>query len=102
MSGSTARLGVAGRADHGAKPAIRTRSTISGPACSLPGKTPPAIRNRLHAEIAKALRARRLSERLQKLGADPMLLTPAQFDALVNEEIEVNTQLVKAAKIEVN
>jgi tripartite-type tricarboxylate transporter receptor subunit TctC len=68
----------------------------------VPSKTSPAIRNRLHAEIVKALKTPVLSERLKKLGADPFLITPAQFDALVKEEIEVNTQLVKAAGIVVN
>ena len=68
----------------------------------VPGKTPPAIRDRLHAEIVKALTSPVLSERLEKLGADPMLISPAQFDALVKQEIEMNTQLVKAAGIEVN
>jgi tripartite-type tricarboxylate transporter receptor subunit TctC len=68
----------------------------------VPSKTSPAIRNRLHAEIVKALKSPLLSERLKKLGADPFLITPAQFDALVKEEIEVNTQLVKAAGIVVN
>jgi tripartite-type tricarboxylate transporter receptor subunit TctC len=68
----------------------------------VPSKTSPAIRNRLHAEIVKAQKTPVLSERLKKLGADPFLITPAQFDALVKEEIEVNTQLVKAAGIVVN
>ena len=39
---------------------------------------------------------------LANLGADPMPLTPAQFEALVKSEIETNTQLVKAAGIKVN
>ena len=68
----------------------------------VPSKTPPAIRNRLHAEIVKALKSQVLSERLGKLGADPFLITPAQFDELIKQEIEVNTQLVKAAGIVVN
>jgi tripartite-type tricarboxylate transporter receptor subunit TctC len=68
----------------------------------VPAKTPPAIRTKLHAEIVKALKNPVLSERLAKLGADPFLITPAQFDELVKQEIEVNTQLVKAAGIEVN
>jgi tripartite-type tricarboxylate transporter receptor subunit TctC len=68
----------------------------------VPAKVPPAIRNRLHAEIVKALKSQVLSERLAKLGSDPFLITPAQFDALVKQEIEINTQLVKAAGIEVN
>ena len=65
----------------------------------VPAKTPPAIRERLHAEIVKALKTPVLSGRLAKLGSDPFLITPAQFDALVKQEIEVNTQLVKAAGI---
>ena len=68
----------------------------------VPAKTPPAIRNKLHAEIVKALKNPVLAERLAKLGADPFMITPAQFDALVKQEIEVNTQLVKAAGIVVN
>jgi tripartite-type tricarboxylate transporter receptor subunit TctC len=68
----------------------------------VPAKTPAAIRDRLHAEIVKALKSPVLSERLAKLGADPFMITPAQFDALVKQEIEVNTQLVKAAGIVVN
>ena len=68
----------------------------------VPSKTPPAIRSRLHAEIVKALKSPVLSERLAKLGADPFLITPAQFDELIKQEIEVNTQLVKAAGIVVN
>lgn len=68
----------------------------------VPAKTPPAIRNKLHAEIVKALKTPVLADRLKKLGADPFMITPAQFDALVRREIEVNTQLVKAAGIVVN
>ncbi len=68
----------------------------------VPGKTPAALRNRLHAEIAKALKTPALSERLKNLGADPMVLSPAQFDALVRMEIEVNGQIVKAAGIAEN
>ena len=43
-----------------------------------------------------------LTRRLKKLGADPFMITPAQFDELVKQEIEVNTQVVKAAGIVVN
>ena len=38
----------------------------------VPAKTPPAIRNKLHAEIVKALKSPVLSDRLKKLGADPI------------------------------
>ena len=68
----------------------------------VPANTPPALRDRLHAEIVKALKNPVLADRLAKLGADPFMITPAQFDALVKQEIEVNTALVKAAGIVVN
>jgi len=67
-----------------------------------PAKTPAAIRDRLYAEMAKALAVPAVKERLQALGADPMPLNAAQFDALVKQEIETNTALVKAAGIKVN
>jgi tripartite-type tricarboxylate transporter receptor subunit TctC len=68
----------------------------------VPAKTPADVRNRLHAEIAKALANPATRDKMKTLGADPMPLSPAQFDALVKSEIEVNTQLVKAAGIKVN
>jgi tripartite-type tricarboxylate transporter receptor subunit TctC len=67
-----------------------------------PAKVPADIRARLHEEIAKALARPATKERLRNLGADPMPLTAAQFEALVRSEIEVNTALVKAAGIKVN
>jgi tripartite-type tricarboxylate transporter receptor subunit TctC len=67
-----------------------------------PAKTPAEIRARLQAEMAKALQAPAVREKLKTLGADPMPLDSAQFDALVKREIETNTQLVKAAGIKVN
>ncbi len=67
-----------------------------------PAKTPADIRARLYAEIAKALQAPAIREKLKTLGADPMPLDSAQYEALVRKEIETNTQLVKAAGIKVN
>jgi len=67
-----------------------------------PGKIARDIRFKLHGEIAKALAHPATRDKLKNLGADPMPLTPEQFDALVREEIEINRALVKAAGIEVN
>ncbi len=67
-----------------------------------PAKTPANIRAKLYAEIAKTLQNPATREKLVKLGADPMPLDSAQFEALVRSEIETNTQLVKAAGIKVN
>jgi tripartite-type tricarboxylate transporter receptor subunit TctC len=67
-----------------------------------PAKTPADIRARLYVEMAKALQTPAVRDKLKALGADPMPLDSAQFDALVKREIETNTQLVKAAGIKVN
>src|SRR5499426_755235 len=58
-----------------------------------PAKTAADIRAKLYAEMAKALETPAVREKLKTLGADPMPLTSAQFDALVKQEIETNTQL---------
>jgi tripartite-type tricarboxylate transporter receptor subunit TctC len=67
----------------------------------VPRKTPDDIKNKLHAEIVKALNAPAVRDRLKNLGADPFPLTPAQYDALVLKEIENNSQVAKAANIRV-
>jgi tripartite-type tricarboxylate transporter receptor subunit TctC len=67
-----------------------------------PSKVPAELRAKLHDEIAKALRQPVVREKLAGLGADPMPLNSAQFEALVRGEIETNAQLVKAAGIKVN
>jgi tripartite-type tricarboxylate transporter receptor subunit TctC len=67
-----------------------------------PSKVPAELRAKLHDEIAKALQQPVVREKLAGLGADPMPLNAAQFEALVRGEIETNAQLVKAAGIKVN
>ncbi|MGH6767710.1 MAG: Bug family tripartite tricarboxylate transporter substrate binding protein [Xanthobacteraceae bacterium] len=67
-----------------------------------PGKTPPAIVARLNTETVKALANPTVKARLAKLGADPMPMTPKEFDAFVKKEIEINAALVKAAGIKIN
>jgi tripartite-type tricarboxylate transporter receptor subunit TctC len=67
-----------------------------------PVKTPAAIREKLYAESVKALQQPAIRDKLLNLGADPMPLTSAQFEALVKSEIETNTQIVNAAGIKVN
>jgi len=67
----------------------------------LPVKTPDAIKQKLYAEIAKALGTPTVREKLANLGADPFRISSAQFDALVRQEIETNTQIARAANIKV-
>jgi tripartite-type tricarboxylate transporter receptor subunit TctC len=68
----------------------------------VPVKAPPAVVARLHEETIKALKNPAVIERLDKTGAEPMPMTPAQFDAFVKKEFDINAELVKAAGLEVN
>jgi tripartite-type tricarboxylate transporter receptor subunit TctC len=62
----------------------------------LPAKTPRDIVNKLNRETLKTLQGPAMRQKLAQLGVDPMVLTPAEFDALVRSEIAVNAALVKA------
>jgi tripartite-type tricarboxylate transporter receptor subunit TctC len=64
--------------------------------------TPREIVQRLHDEITKALNEPNVKEIIKKLGADPMVLTPAQFDDYVKAEIASNAAVIKAAGIQPN
>ena len=66
----------------------------------LPAKTPGAIVDKLHRETQKALQAPKVRDRLAALGVDPMVMTPSEFDASVQNDIAVNAALVKAVRIE--
>jgi tripartite-type tricarboxylate transporter receptor subunit TctC len=68
----------------------------------LPVKTPREIVERLHQEAQKAATSPSVREKLGQQGIDPMPITPAEFDALINKEIAENIALVKAAGIKTN
>jgi tripartite-type tricarboxylate transporter receptor subunit TctC len=68
-------------------------------AAFLPAKTPPAIAEKLHAEIMKALELPSVKERLAAIGVDPMPMTQAEFGAFFKKDVANNLELVKAAKI---
>ena len=70
-------------------------------ALAVPAKTPAPIKEKLHQEIAKALQSPAVAEKLKNLGADPLPLSSAQFDALVRKEIETNSRIANAANIRV-
>jgi len=67
-----------------------------------PAKTPAALIARLHRAAVDALQSPEMRERLPKLGAEPMAMTPGEFDALVREELRTNAVLVEAAGIKPN
>ncbi len=67
-----------------------------------PKGTPQAIVDRLNAETVKALQNPALKAKLAGVGGDPMPMKPAEFDAFVGKEIDVNGSLVKASGVQIN
>jgi len=65
-------------------------------------KTPRTIIQRLHAEITKALALAEVRLRIEKLGAEPMSMTPVEFDKYVRAQAGVSAAIVKAANIRAN
>lgn len=51
-----------------------------------PSKTPRDTVARLNSEIGRALKSAEVIERLAKLGAEPMSMDPAEFDAFIRRE----------------
>lgn len=68
----------------------------------VPSATPRAIVDRLYREIRAALEMPAVRDKLGTLGADPMPLSPVEFDDYVRREIDTNAALVKAAGIKAN
>jgi tripartite-type tricarboxylate transporter receptor subunit TctC len=68
----------------------------------VPARTPRAIVERLHNEINALVRSPEINERIRKLGADPLTMTLAEFDAMIQRELAENAQLIKAAGIKAN
>jgi tripartite-type tricarboxylate transporter receptor subunit TctC len=66
-----------------------------------PAATPRAIVERLNAEALKALASPEVKEKLAVLGAEPMPMAPAAFDAFLKTEAARMTIVVKDAGIKV-
>src|SRR5260370_13369866 len=52
-----------------------------------PARTPRQIVDKLNGDITAVLQTPELSERLSRLGAEPMPMTPEQFDAYMRSEL---------------
>ena len=65
----------------------------------VPAATPAAVVARLQQEAAKALATPELVERLAKLGAEPMVMPSAEFNAFLRTEVETAARIVKAADL---
>jgi tripartite-type tricarboxylate transporter receptor subunit TctC len=62
-------------------------------------RTPRDIVQKIYAATSKALQAPEVRERYTGLGAEPLPLTPDQFDALIREEMVSNAAIIRAAGI---
>lgn len=60
-----------------------------------PARTPRAIVNRLHQEIARALQSQEAKERFFNDGAEPVGAGPGQFEALIKAEMATVAKLIK-------
>jgi len=68
----------------------------------VPARTPRGIVERLHKDINALVQSPEISERIRKLGADPLSMTLAEFDAMIQRELAENARLIKAAGIKAN
>jgi tripartite-type tricarboxylate transporter receptor subunit TctC len=110
QDGKVQALAVSGSQRAGALPDVPTTVEAGYPNSSYnfwiglfaPAKTPPPILERLYQETRKALENPAVTQRLAKLGIDPMTMTSSAFDKLVREEVAVNTQVAERAAIRAN
>jgi tripartite-type tricarboxylate transporter receptor subunit TctC len=68
----------------------------------VPAKTPRDVIEKLNAETIKALRVPATQEKLTKVGAEPLIMSPEEFEARIRREITDNAALAKAAGIKPN
>lgn len=62
-----------------------------------PSKTPRDTLARLNSEIGRALKSTEVIERLAKLGAEPMSMDPAEFDAFIRREHDALGKVMRDA-----
>ena len=68
----------------------------------VPAKTPREIIERLHKEINAAVQSPEIDDRIKKLGADPLSMSVAEFDGMIQRELKENAELIKKAGIKAN
>jgi tripartite-type tricarboxylate transporter receptor subunit TctC len=62
-------------------------------------RTPKYIVDRLHQEITAAVNDPAVRAQFLKIGADPLTMSQAEFEAMIRSEFEANARLVNAGKI---
>jgi tripartite-type tricarboxylate transporter receptor subunit TctC len=64
-----------------------------------PAGTPRPIVDKIAQDVARALEAPDVREKLAKLGAEPMSMTPAEYARFVRSETEASRRLVQGLGI---
>lgn len=64
-----------------------------------PAGMPQDLVERINRDVAKAMQAQDVKERLAALGAEPMPMTPAEFRQFVTKEMDETGKVIKAAGI---
>ena len=104
-AGKLPALAVSSKVRSGALPDVPTIAEAGVPGAEFnfwigllaPAKTPRDIVAKLNGEIGKILQSAEVRERLALLGAEPMPLTPIQFDAFIREEHGSLGRIIKPA-----
>jgi tripartite-type tricarboxylate transporter receptor subunit TctC len=65
----------------------------------VPKSTPRDLIGRMYTELVKALESASVKEKLVKLGVEPMVMQPQEFDARIASEAGMAVTLAKAANI---
>jgi tripartite-type tricarboxylate transporter receptor subunit TctC len=61
----------------------------------MPAKTPRAIVEKLGRETTKAVLSPPVQDRLAALGAEPMVMTPGEFDAYLRAQVASSGELIR-------
>lgn len=109
-SGEFRALGVTSKTRWRDFPAVPTVAeqgltgfeVISWTGVAGPAKMPPAVLNRLNAELRRAIAAPDVKSKLEAMGGDARGTTPAEMRALVASQLAMWTKLAKEANISID
>jgi tripartite-type tricarboxylate transporter receptor subunit TctC len=65
----------------------------------VPAATPPAVVRRLHDEAVKALALPEGKDRTSRLGAEPLIMPPEEFNAFIRTEMESAARIARTASL---
>ena len=64
-----------------------------------PAGTPAEIVDKINRDLQRVLREPEVKERMATLGAEPMAMSPAEFDRFLRDEMDEAARIVRAAGI---